>query len=197
MFELGFGTGALAKRLLERHLPNDSRYVGLELSPRMHRLAKSRLRPFTPRIELLLSEGSLQLPLPLRRVRPLPRDLRARPAEPRRHPSRALRSTASARARRPAVPDQSHPRTGLAREADRSCVGVALVPKPSAGWRLSSTRALRLPHDGVAATAQRSGLQHRHQLRGAHRPTLLSTHAAVLSDSSLSARASEVESHVV
>jgi ubiquinone/menaquinone biosynthesis C-methylase UbiE len=64
VFELGFGTGALAKRLLERHLLHDSRYVGLELSPRMHRLAKSRLRPFTPRIELLLSEGSLQLPLP-------------------------------------------------------------------------------------------------------------------------------------
>ena len=64
VFELGFGTGALAKRLLERHLPNDCRYVGLELSPRMHRLAQRRLRAFSARAVLLLGEGALQLPFP-------------------------------------------------------------------------------------------------------------------------------------
>lgn len=64
VFELGYGTGALARRLLEHHLPTDSRYVGLELSPRMHRLAKRRLRSFGPRAELLLAGGPLQLPLP-------------------------------------------------------------------------------------------------------------------------------------
>jgi ubiquinone/menaquinone biosynthesis C-methylase UbiE len=62
VFELGFGTGALAKRLLEQHLAPDCRYVGLELSPRMHRLARRRLQPFTPRAELLLGNGSLRLP---------------------------------------------------------------------------------------------------------------------------------------
>ena len=64
VFELGFGTGALAKRLLEHHLPKGCRYTGLELSPRMHRLAKRRLRNFGPRTELLLGDGSLPLPFP-------------------------------------------------------------------------------------------------------------------------------------
>ncbi len=62
VFELGFGTGALAKRVLEHHLPHDCRYVGLELSRCMHRLANGRLQPFTPRVELLLADGSLRLP---------------------------------------------------------------------------------------------------------------------------------------
>jgi ubiquinone/menaquinone biosynthesis C-methylase UbiE len=64
VFELGFGTGALAKRLLEHHLPADCRYVGLELSPRMHRLATQRLRAFGARVDLRLGDGSLPLPFP-------------------------------------------------------------------------------------------------------------------------------------
>lgn len=64
VFELGYGTGALARQLLTHHLPADSRYVGLELSPRMHRLANRRLRSFGPRAELLLGKGPLHLPLP-------------------------------------------------------------------------------------------------------------------------------------
>jgi deazaflavin-dependent oxidoreductase (nitroreductase family) len=62
VFELGFGTGALALRLLERYLPHDCRYLGLELSPRMQRLASRRLRRFADRAELRLDDGSLHLP---------------------------------------------------------------------------------------------------------------------------------------
>ena len=62
VFELGFGTGALAKRLLEHQLRDDCRYVGVELSARMHRLANRRLRGHHPRAELRLGDGSLQLP---------------------------------------------------------------------------------------------------------------------------------------
>jgi ubiquinone/menaquinone biosynthesis C-methylase UbiE len=64
VFELGFGTGALAKRLLEHHLPADCRYVGLELSPHMYRLAERRVRAFGPRVDLQLGDGSLPLPFP-------------------------------------------------------------------------------------------------------------------------------------
>jgi ubiquinone/menaquinone biosynthesis C-methylase UbiE len=64
VFELGFGTGALAKRLLEHHLPADCRYVGLELSPHMHRLAERRVRALGPRVDLQLGDGSLPLPFP-------------------------------------------------------------------------------------------------------------------------------------
>ena len=62
VFELGYGTGALAERLLAEHLPAGSRYVGLDLSPRMHELARRRLARFGDRAELRLGEGSLRLP---------------------------------------------------------------------------------------------------------------------------------------
>ena len=64
VFELGFGTGALARKLLEQHLPEDCHYAGLELSPHMHRLAERRVRAFGPRVDLQLGDGSLPLPFP-------------------------------------------------------------------------------------------------------------------------------------
>ena len=61
VFELGYGTGALAKRLLTRHLPVDARYTGVDVSPRMHELARRRLQGIS-RSELLVSDGSLRFP---------------------------------------------------------------------------------------------------------------------------------------
>jgi ubiquinone/menaquinone biosynthesis C-methylase UbiE len=60
--ELGHGTGAFAHRLLTRHLPADARYTAIDVSPRMHRLAARRLRDYSNRVELRLSDGSLHLP---------------------------------------------------------------------------------------------------------------------------------------
>lgn len=60
--ELGYGTGAFAQRLLEHHLPTDSRYVGIDVSPRMQELARRRLSRFADRAELRLTRGSLRLP---------------------------------------------------------------------------------------------------------------------------------------
>ena len=62
--ELGCGTGRLAQRLLERHLPPDATYLGVDLSPRMVALARERLAPFGPRAEVRLSTGGVALELP-------------------------------------------------------------------------------------------------------------------------------------
>jgi ubiquinone/menaquinone biosynthesis C-methylase UbiE len=61
VFELGYGTGALAARLLNRHLLAGSHYVGVDVSPKMHELASRRLGGHQERVELRLSDGSLQL----------------------------------------------------------------------------------------------------------------------------------------
>jgi ubiquinone/menaquinone biosynthesis C-methylase UbiE len=60
VLELGYGTGALAQRLLAEHLPAESRYVGVDISPRMHELASRRLAHFGDRAELRLGDGSLR-----------------------------------------------------------------------------------------------------------------------------------------
>lgn len=62
VFELGYGTGALARRLFEAHLPADARYVGVDVSPHMHELATRRLDRFADRAELRLSDGGLRFP---------------------------------------------------------------------------------------------------------------------------------------
>jgi len=64
VFELGFGTGKLAVRLLERVLPADARYVGVDISPVMLALARGRLAPFGERVEVRLSEGASQITAP-------------------------------------------------------------------------------------------------------------------------------------
>ena len=58
IFELGHGTGALAKRLLTRHVPADAHYTGVDVSPRMHELARRRLQGIS-HAELEPSDGSL------------------------------------------------------------------------------------------------------------------------------------------
>lgn len=49
VFEFGCGTGRLARELLERHLPPDAVYRGVDLSRTMVELAASRLAPFAGR----------------------------------------------------------------------------------------------------------------------------------------------------
>jgi ubiquinone/menaquinone biosynthesis C-methylase UbiE len=62
--ELGYGTGALAERLLRDHLPADARYSGIDLSPHMHELATRRLTRYADRIELRLGNALPRLPAP-------------------------------------------------------------------------------------------------------------------------------------
>jgi ubiquinone/menaquinone biosynthesis C-methylase UbiE len=64
VFEFGCGTGSFAVSLLQQRLPSDARYVGFDLSPKMVRLAKSRLTKWSDRAEVWLSSGSPELPAP-------------------------------------------------------------------------------------------------------------------------------------
>lgn len=63
VLEFGCGTGSLAARLLAHHLPEQARYVGLDVSPVMVRLASERLTLFAPRAEAHRSDGSMRLPI--------------------------------------------------------------------------------------------------------------------------------------
>ena len=62
MLELGCGTGKLTARLLAGRLPEDARYLGLDVSPRMVGLASARVAPWSDRAEVRLVDGSLPLP---------------------------------------------------------------------------------------------------------------------------------------
>jgi len=57
VFEFGCGTGRFAARLFEEFLPADGRYRGVDLSPKMVRLARDRLARFAPRAEVILAGG--------------------------------------------------------------------------------------------------------------------------------------------
>jgi ubiquinone/menaquinone biosynthesis C-methylase UbiE len=63
VFEFGCGTGRFAERLLERNLPADARYVGVDISGTMVALAKERLARFGSRAEVHLTDGSPRLDL--------------------------------------------------------------------------------------------------------------------------------------
>jgi ubiquinone/menaquinone biosynthesis C-methylase UbiE len=64
VFEFGCGTGALAARLLQRHLPADARYVGLDISSTMVSLALKRLKPWSGRARVYQANGSTRIPEP-------------------------------------------------------------------------------------------------------------------------------------
>jgi ubiquinone/menaquinone biosynthesis C-methylase UbiE len=64
VFELGCGTGWLAKDLLSRYLPESATYTGFDLSSTMVTLAQKRLAKFGKRAEVHLTDGSLKLPFP-------------------------------------------------------------------------------------------------------------------------------------
>ena len=57
VFELGCGTGRVAARLLDAHLPPAASYRGVDLSPTMVDLARRRLARFGARAEVALSTG--------------------------------------------------------------------------------------------------------------------------------------------
>jgi ubiquinone/menaquinone biosynthesis C-methylase UbiE len=61
LFEFGCGTGRLAGDLLERYLPEDTQYSGVDFSETMVELATARLAPFGERAHLHLSDGRLDL----------------------------------------------------------------------------------------------------------------------------------------
>lgn len=58
VFELGFGTGRLAERLLSSELPPSAEYRGVDVSPVMLALARERLARFGDRVTLDLSSGA-------------------------------------------------------------------------------------------------------------------------------------------
>jgi ubiquinone/menaquinone biosynthesis C-methylase UbiE len=64
IFEFGCGTGAFAARLLQRHLPVDARYVGLDISSTMISLSLKRLRPWLGRARAYQTDGSPRIPEP-------------------------------------------------------------------------------------------------------------------------------------
>lgn len=63
VLECGCGTGRLGARLLCRHLPAHARYLGLDVSETMVRLARQRLKPWAGRAEVRRTEGEMQLPV--------------------------------------------------------------------------------------------------------------------------------------
>lgn len=62
--EFGAGTGRLAARLLADELPPAARYLALDLSAEMVRLATARLAPFGARARARQTDGAVQFPLP-------------------------------------------------------------------------------------------------------------------------------------
>jgi ubiquinone/menaquinone biosynthesis C-methylase UbiE len=59
VFELGCGTGAFAKALLEGHLPETATYVGVDISSVMAGIARKRLSAFEGRAEVVKTDGAL------------------------------------------------------------------------------------------------------------------------------------------
>jgi len=62
VFELGSGTGRLARRLLSDYLPPTARYTAVDVSPTMVRLTLAQLRPWVERTESILLDGNDPLP---------------------------------------------------------------------------------------------------------------------------------------
>ena len=64
VFEFGCGTGALAARLLQHHLPADAHYIGLDISGTMVSLAQERLKPWSERARVYQGDGSPHISQP-------------------------------------------------------------------------------------------------------------------------------------
>jgi SAM-dependent methyltransferase len=62
VFELGSGTGRLARHLLEDVLPAGCTYMGVDVSPRMVGLSRARLRRWAARATVSRVDGRLPLP---------------------------------------------------------------------------------------------------------------------------------------
>lgn len=61
--EFGCGTGRFAEILLAQKLPPDASYLGVDLSPNMATLTRTRLARFGERARVQTTEGELSLPL--------------------------------------------------------------------------------------------------------------------------------------
>jgi ubiquinone/menaquinone biosynthesis C-methylase UbiE len=61
VFELGCGTGRFAELLLDRHLPPETHYVGVDLSSTMVELARRRLERFAGRAEVRQTDGTARI----------------------------------------------------------------------------------------------------------------------------------------
>jgi ubiquinone/menaquinone biosynthesis C-methylase UbiE len=68
VFELGCGTGRLARELLDDHLPPASTYRGVDISSTMVNLAKSKLAGFPGRATVAVVPGDGDLPSPSQSV---------------------------------------------------------------------------------------------------------------------------------
>ncbi len=64
VFELGFGTGRLAERLLSRNLPQEATYVGVDISKTMAELAEARLRRWLERAKIKIQDGTAGIDYP-------------------------------------------------------------------------------------------------------------------------------------
>ena len=64
VFEFGCGTGAFAERLLTAHVLPETRYVAVDSSSTMIRLAQARLTRFGSRVQVQQTDGSLQFDAP-------------------------------------------------------------------------------------------------------------------------------------
>lgn len=64
VFELGCGTGAFAEELLEKILPRDASYTGVDISPMMVKISRARLARFAGRARIIKSAGALRFDLP-------------------------------------------------------------------------------------------------------------------------------------
>ncbi|UCF30394.1 MAG: class I SAM-dependent methyltransferase [bacterium] len=64
VLEFGCGTGRFAEELLARHLPSESRYVGIDISTTMVNLAEARLKPWREHIRIIRTTGAVDLDFP-------------------------------------------------------------------------------------------------------------------------------------
>lgn len=64
VFEFGSGTGRLAERVLEHHLPLSTCYRGVDISDTMVKLSTERLERFNERARVTQSDGSMEIPAP-------------------------------------------------------------------------------------------------------------------------------------
>jgi SAM-dependent methyltransferase len=64
LFEVGCGTGRVAARCLRAHCPPETRYRGVDLSPTIVEIARTRLRPFGARAEVRRSDGGFSFDVP-------------------------------------------------------------------------------------------------------------------------------------
>ncbi len=64
VFELGCGTGAFALDLLQKHLPENATYVGVDISSTMVALARQKLTRYVERATVVHTDGSLRFDFP-------------------------------------------------------------------------------------------------------------------------------------